>query len=65
MFFLRQGEWVWLKRLEAGTAPELRPSSLSLLRKVEPRRVWSVVAEGVLSGDPYWYGVVPTQRGSF
>lgn len=28
------GEWVWLKKFEAGTAPELRPSCLSLLRKV-------------------------------
>ena len=37
-FFLQQGEWVWLKRFEAGTAPELRPSCLSLLRKVRPRR---------------------------
>lgn len=28
------GEWVWLKKFEAETAPELRPSCLSLLRKV-------------------------------
>ncbi|KAL6079511.1 hypothetical protein STEG23_038066, partial [Scotinomys teguina] len=30
---LYQGDWVWLKKFEAGTTPELRPSSLSLLRK--------------------------------
>ncbi|KAM5248530.1 guanylate cyclase D-like [Ctenodactylus gundi] len=31
---LYQGDWVWLKKFEAGTAPELRPSCLSLLRKM-------------------------------
>uniref|UniRef100_A0A8C6RPR8 Guanylate cyclase n=1 Tax=Nannospalax galili TaxID=1026970 RepID=A0A8C6RPR8_NANGA len=31
---LYQGDWVWLKKFEAGTAPELRPSNLSLLRKM-------------------------------
>uniref|UniRef100_A0A8W4FHF6 Guanylate cyclase n=1 Tax=Sus scrofa TaxID=9823 RepID=A0A8W4FHF6_PIG len=35
---LFQGEWVWLKKFEAGTAPELRPSCLSLLRKM--RELW-------------------------
>lgn len=38
MFLLKQGEWVWLKKFEAGTAPDLRPSSLSLLRKVGMQR---------------------------
>uniref|UniRef100_A0A8C0HWG5 Guanylate cyclase n=1 Tax=Balaenoptera musculus TaxID=9771 RepID=A0A8C0HWG5_BALMU len=37
--FLKQGEWVWLKKFEAGTAPELRPSCLSLLRKIELQRL--------------------------
>ncbi|KAM9079852.1 LOW QUALITY PROTEIN: guanylate cyclase 2D-like [Megaptera novaeangliae] len=32
------GEWVWLKKFEAGTAPELRPSCLSLLRKMRELR---------------------------
>ncbi|XP_006865081.1 PREDICTED: olfactory guanylyl cyclase GC-D-like [Chrysochloris asiatica] len=31
---LYQGDWVWLKKFEAGTVLELRPSSLSLLRKM-------------------------------
>ncbi|XP_057605430.1 guanylate cyclase D-like [Hippopotamus amphibius kiboko] len=31
---LYQGEWVWLKKFEADTAPELQPSCLSLLRKM-------------------------------
>ncbi|XP_006882986.1 PREDICTED: olfactory guanylyl cyclase GC-D-like [Elephantulus edwardii] len=35
---LYQGDWVRLKKLEAGTAPELRPSSLSLLRKMRELR---------------------------
>uniref|UniRef100_G3U1X3 guanylate cyclase n=1 Tax=Loxodonta africana TaxID=9785 RepID=G3U1X3_LOXAF len=30
---LYQGDWVWLKKFEVSTAQELRPSSLSLLRK--------------------------------
>ncbi|KAJ8798312.1 hypothetical protein J1605_001437 [Eschrichtius robustus] len=33
-----QGEWVWLKKFEAGTAPELRPSCLSLLRNMRELR---------------------------
>lgn len=65
LFFLQQGEWVWLKRFEAGTTPELRPSCLNLLRKVGPWRLWRAAAERVLSGDPYWYGMIPTQSGSF
>ncbi|XP_045871891.1 guanylate cyclase D-like [Meles meles] len=39
-----QGEWVWLKRFEAGTAPELRPSCLSLLRKMRELRHENVAA---------------------
>ncbi|XP_036031521.1 guanylate cyclase D [Onychomys torridus] len=35
---LYQGDWVWLKKFEAGMAPELRPSSLSLLRKMREMR---------------------------
>ncbi|KAM6159424.1 guanylate cyclase D-like [Rhynchocyon petersi] len=35
---LYQGDWVWLKKFDAGTAPELRPSSLSLLRKMRELR---------------------------
>ncbi|KAG8522890.1 Olfactory guanylyl cyclase GC-D [Galemys pyrenaicus] len=31
---LYQGEWVWLKKFEAGAAPDLRPNSLSLLRQM-------------------------------
>ncbi|XP_053756604.1 guanylate cyclase D-like [Panthera pardus] len=41
---LYQGEWVWLKRFEAGTAPELRPSCLSLLRKMREMRHENVAA---------------------
>ncbi|XP_035559557.2 guanylate cyclase D-like [Canis lupus dingo] len=41
---LYQGEWVWLKRFEAGTAPELRPSCLSLLRKMRELRHENVAA---------------------
>ena len=33
---------MWLKKFEADTAPELRPSCLSLLRKVELQRAWRV-----------------------
>ncbi|KAF4009328.1 hypothetical protein G4228_000255 [Cervus hanglu yarkandensis] len=35
---LYQGEWVWLKRFEDETAPELWPSCLSVLRKM--RELW-------------------------
>nr|KAF6324589.1 guanylate cyclase 2D, retinal [Myotis myotis] len=35
---LYQGEWVRLKTFEAGTAPELRPSCLRLLRKMRELR---------------------------
>ncbi|XP_069891446.1 guanylate cyclase D-like [Dipodomys merriami] len=35
---LYQGDWVWLKKLEMGTIPELRPSSLSLLKKMREMR---------------------------
>ncbi|OWK18179.1 hypothetical protein Celaphus_00009258 [Cervus elaphus hippelaphus] len=35
---LYQGEWVWLKRFEGETAPELWPSCLSVLRKM--RELW-------------------------
>ncbi|ELW71908.1 Olfactory guanylyl cyclase GC-D [Tupaia chinensis] len=35
---LYQGDWVWLKKFEAGTAPELRPGCLSLLRKMRELR---------------------------
>nr|XP_012415708.1 PREDICTED: olfactory guanylyl cyclase GC-D-like [Odobenus rosmarus divergens] len=38
---LYQGEWVWLKRFEA---PELRPSCLSLLRKMRELRHENVAA---------------------
>lgn len=58
--FLKQGELVWLKRFEGETAPELRPSCLRVLRKVG-QRAWRVGCGGVLSGDPYWSGLVPTQ----
>ncbi|XP_035938751.2 guanylate cyclase D-like [Halichoerus grypus] len=39
---LYQGEWVWLKRFEA--APELRPTCLSLLRKMRELRHENVAA---------------------
>ncbi|XP_004768270.1 guanylate cyclase D-like [Mustela putorius furo] len=39
-----QGEWVWLKRFETGTGPELRPSCLSLLRKMRELRHENVAA---------------------
>nr|XP_045002057.1 guanylate cyclase D-like [Jaculus jaculus] len=35
---LYQGDWVWLKKFDVGSAPELRPSSLSLLRKMREMR---------------------------
>ncbi|XP_055479239.1 guanylate cyclase D [Psammomys obesus] len=41
---LCQGDWVWLKKFEAGMAPELRPSSLSLLRKMREMRHENVTA---------------------
>ena len=56
--FLKQGEWVWLKKFEAGTAPELRPSCLSLLRKVGLPRGCETPLVGI---GPY---LVPTQWGS-
>nr|XP_015093829.1 olfactory guanylyl cyclase GC-D-like [Vicugna pacos] len=44
---LYQGEWVWLKKFEAGTVPELRPSCLSLLRKNIVSFLGFFVAPGV------------------
>nr|XP_027798668.1 guanylate cyclase D-like [Marmota flaviventris] len=41
---LYQGDWVWLKKFEAGTAPVLRPSCLSLLRKMRDMRHENVAA---------------------
>ncbi|XP_058162341.1 guanylate cyclase D-like [Dasypus novemcinctus] len=41
---LYQGDWVWLKTFAAGTAPELRPSSLDLLRKMRELRHENVTA---------------------
>ncbi|XP_037377957.1 guanylate cyclase D-like [Talpa occidentalis] len=41
---LYQGEWVWLKKFEAGTAPDLRPSCLSLLRKMRELRHENITA---------------------
>ncbi|NP_001124165.1 guanylate cyclase D precursor [Mus musculus] len=41
---LYQGEWVWLKKFEAGVAPDLRPSSLSFLRKLREMRHENVTA---------------------
>ncbi|XP_041909995.1 guanylate cyclase D-like [Arvicola amphibius] len=41
---LYQGDWVWLKKFEAGMAPELRPSSLRLLRKMREMRHENVTA---------------------
>ncbi|XP_075403900.1 guanylate cyclase D-like [Tenrec ecaudatus] len=41
---LYQGDWVRLKKLAVGTAPELRPSSLSLLRKMRELRHENVAA---------------------
>ncbi|KAM9221777.1 LOW QUALITY PROTEIN: guanylate cyclase D-like [Dugong dugon] len=41
---LYQGDWVWLKKFEASIAPELQPSSLSLLRKVRELRHENVTA---------------------
>ncbi|XP_006926922.1 LOW QUALITY PROTEIN: olfactory guanylyl cyclase GC-D-like [Pteropus alecto] len=41
---LYQGECVWLKKFEAGTAPELRPNCLSLLRKMRELRHDNVAA---------------------
>ncbi|KAM4846356.1 guanylate cyclase D-like [Thomomys bottae] len=35
---LYQGDWVWLKKFEMGTSPELRPSCLSLLKKMREMR---------------------------
>ncbi|MBZ3884806.1 Olfactory guanylyl cyclase GC-D [Sciurus carolinensis] len=35
---LYQGDWVWLKKFEVGTAPDLRPSCLSFLRKMREMR---------------------------
>lgn len=52
MFLLEQGEWVRLKTFEAGTAPELQPSCLRLLRKVGLQRAWRGAVNGVPSGDP-------------
>ncbi|XP_042636898.1 guanylate cyclase D-like [Orycteropus afer afer] len=40
---LYQGDWVRLKKFEAGTAPELRPSSISFLRKMRELRHENVV----------------------
>lgn len=53
VFCFEQGEWVWLKKFEAGTALELRPDCLSLLRKVGLQRVRKVGLEQMLSGDPH------------
>uniref|UniRef100_A0A8C9UQ92 Guanylate cyclase n=1 Tax=Spermophilus dauricus TaxID=99837 RepID=A0A8C9UQ92_SPEDA len=44
LLFLLQGDWVWLKKFEAGTAPDLRPSCLSLLRKMRDMRHENVAA---------------------
>ncbi|XP_012861642.1 guanylate cyclase D-like [Echinops telfairi] len=41
---LYQGDWVRLKKLAAGTAPELRPSSLSLLQQMRELRHENVAA---------------------
>ncbi|XP_036114120.1 guanylate cyclase D-like [Molossus molossus] len=41
---LYQGEWVWLKKCEAGTAPELQPSCLRLLRKMRELQHENVAA---------------------
>lgn len=60
LLFLLQGDWVWLKKFEAGTAPDLRPSCLSLLRKVGLQRArWGAVRRSLL------IGLVPAQCGSF
>lgn len=53
MFLRKQGEWVWLKKFEAGVAPDLRPSSLSLLRKV------GTSEGGTCSTHPHWSELVP------
>ncbi|XP_012658623.1 olfactory guanylyl cyclase GC-D-like [Otolemur garnettii] len=41
---LYQGDWVWLKKFEVGRALDLRPSSLSLLRKMRELRHENVTA---------------------
>ncbi|XP_040819975.1 guanylate cyclase D-like [Ochotona curzoniae] len=41
---LYQGEWVWLKMLEVDTTSELRPRTLSLLRKMQELRHENVAA---------------------
>ncbi|XP_055972407.1 guanylate cyclase D-like [Sorex fumeus] len=41
---LYQGEWVWLKKFDMGTVPELRPSCLGLLRKMRELRHENVTA---------------------
>uniref|UniRef100_A0A8D2DXH3 Guanylate cyclase n=1 Tax=Sciurus vulgaris TaxID=55149 RepID=A0A8D2DXH3_SCIVU len=41
---LYQGDWVWLKKFEVGTAPDLRPSCLSFLRKMREMRHENVAA---------------------
>ncbi|XP_053415954.1 guanylate cyclase D-like [Nycticebus coucang] len=41
---LYQGDWVWLKKFEVGPALDLRPSSLSLLRKMRELRHENVTA---------------------
>ncbi|XP_048216482.1 guanylate cyclase D-like [Perognathus longimembris pacificus] len=38
LFLLQQGDWVWLKKFEMGTAPELRPSCLGLLKQMREMR---------------------------
>uniref|UniRef100_A0A8C0W6L0 guanylate cyclase n=1 Tax=Castor canadensis TaxID=51338 RepID=A0A8C0W6L0_CASCN len=41
---LYQGDWVWLKKCEAGMTPELRPGCLSLLRKMRELRHENIAA---------------------
>ncbi|XP_076415262.1 guanylate cyclase D [Peromyscus maniculatus bairdii] len=51
---LYQGDWVWLKKFEAGVAPELRPSSLSFLRKMREMRHENVTTFlGLLVGPEF------------
>ncbi|KAB0402172.1 hypothetical protein E2I00_018609, partial [Balaenoptera physalus] len=58
------GEWVWLKKFEAGIAPELWPSCLSLLRKVELQRAWRVgCGRGAVRRPlPVWIGLYSMQK---
>ncbi|XP_007520318.2 guanylate cyclase D-like [Erinaceus europaeus] len=41
---LYEGEWVWLKKFDLGSSPELRPSCLGLLRKIRELRHENITA---------------------